>query len=188
MILNNMVNEVWKDIPEYEGLYQVSNLGRIKSVERKVDKYHHVKERILKPSLSKGYYKLNLSKDFKNKTIYVHKLVAKTFIDNIKNYPCVNHKNENKLDNSVDNLEWCTHLYNVHYGTAIKRMSEKQKNSKLSSKPVKSYNKDGEVVECYPSIMEAHRKTNIKPANIIQCCKGQRKTAGGYVWRYDYEI
>lgn len=181
-------NEMWKDVPEYEGLYQASNIGRIKSLERYTEDGHHVLERILKPSLAKGYLKVQLSKNGRNKTIYVHKIIATTFLDNVNNLPEVNHKDENKLNNCVVNLEWCTHKYNIHYGTAIRRMSEKQINNGKNSKKVAKYDKENKILCIYPSIMEAYRKTGILSPLIVQCCKRKRKTAGGYIWRYADEI
>ena len=178
------MEEIWKDIPEYEGLYQASNLGRIKSIERFTSDGHHIMSKILKPSLAKGYLKVSLCKDNVAKTIYVHRLVAKTFLTNKDNLPCINHKDENKLNNRVDNLEWCTHFYNTHYGTSIKKNREKQLNYKKTSKPVIKLNKDNEIINKYLSINEAMRMTKINAINICQCCKGKRKTAGGYIWRY----
>ena len=159
-------NEIWKDIPNYEGLYQVSNLGKIKSLERFTDDGHHVKEKILKQSFAKGYLKVNLCKNGLKKTICVHKLVAQAFLMN------------------PNNLEWCTHKYNIYYGTAIERISKKQINNKKNSKPIAKYDKENKILCIYPSIMEAYRKTGILSPLIVQCCKRKRKTAGGYIWRY----
>ena len=122
------MREVWKDIKNYEKLYQVSNLGRVKSLSR----FHYTgrgknngyvtKEKILKQDISNDYYyQVSLCKNGKKKKVYVHRLVAGTFLKNINNYPCVNHKDENKLNNCVDNLEFCTHYYNNNYGTKKKR-------------------------------------------------------------------
>lgn len=164
--------------------YQVSNFGKIKSLERFTDDGHHIKERILKQSFAKEYLKVNLCKNGLKKTIYVHKLVAEAFLSNPNNLPEINHKDEDKTNNRVDNLEWCTHKYNIHYGTAIKRMSIKQINNKKNSKPVAKYDKENNYLCKYPSIMEAYRKTGISPISIIQCCKGLRKTAGKHKWEY----
>ena len=127
-------NEIWKDIEGYEGLYQVSNLGRVKSLER-IDRHNHlVKERILKPKIEpNGYFRVDLCKEGKVKTLSVHRLVAQTFIPNPEGLPQINHKNENKAlnvvflrdDGSVDecrsNLEWCDRKYNCNYGTRNER-------------------------------------------------------------------
>lgn len=127
--------EIWKDIKGYEGLYQISNLGNIKSLERtvykKVDVLHKkgksfrykVKEKIIKPSYDrKGYQMVRLSKDGKAHTLKVHRLVAQAFIPNKNNYEQINHINEVKTDNYVENLEWCTAKYNDNYGTRNQRI------------------------------------------------------------------
>lgn len=121
--------EFWKDIEGYEGLYQVSNLGRVRSLDRVVEgksssvRLHRGK--ILSPGVnSTGYYMVVLHKDGGGRAYTVHRLVSNTFIPNPYNYPYVNHKDENKLNNSVDNLEWCTVKYNTNYGTANLRRGE----------------------------------------------------------------
>lgn len=110
----NIIEE-WKDVPNYEGLYQVSNLGRIKSLR---DKNGKAREKILKLKLSKfGYYQICLCKNGKQKWYFVHRLVALAFIPNPNNLPQINHIDENKTNNYVENLEWCTSKYNSNYGT-----------------------------------------------------------------------
>ena len=122
------MKEIWKDIKGYEGLYQVSSLGRIKSLERVDSNNHRVHERILKLRHNEhGYYECALCKEGKQKKLKVHRLVADAFIPNVNNYPVVNHKDEVRDNNIVDNLEWCTHKYNINYGTAQKRKSDKLK-------------------------------------------------------------
>ena len=124
--------EIWKDIEGYEGLYQVSNLGRVKSLDRVVEgkssstRLHRGK--ILSPGIgSTGYYMVVLYKDGGGCSYTVHRLVSNTFIPNPHNHPYINHKDENKLNNNVDNLEWCTHQYNMNYGTANLRRGESRK-------------------------------------------------------------
>ena len=115
------MEEIWKDIPEYEGLYQVSNLGNIKSLEKSKG-WCKIKEKTLKLRIDKdGYYRVILSKNSKPKMFLVHRLVAQAFIPNPNNLPEINHKNEIKTDNRVENLEWCTQLYNLHYGNRAKK-------------------------------------------------------------------
>ena len=163
--------EVWKDIPEYEGLYQVSNMGRVKSIG-------YGEERILKPGkLKKGYLQVILFKDGKQKHFQVHRLVALAFIQNPLNLPQVNHKNEDKTDNRVSNLEFCTNLYNVNYGTRNERII------KSKSKPVAQYTLDGIFVGMYHSITEAARQ-GFKQPNISQCCNGKLKTYKNYIWKW----
>jgi hypothetical protein len=134
-----MENEIWKDIPNYEGLYQASNLGRIKSLDRVLkgkgknqfgSTFDMIKKgRILKQQITKkGYLKAYLIKDGKSKTFASHRIIALTFIPNPDNYKFINHKDENKVNNRVDNLEWCTQSYNINYGTRNKKVSEKLKN------------------------------------------------------------
>ena len=178
--------EIWKDIKGYEGLYQVSNMGRIKSL-----KYN--KEKILdyKPD-NNGYIRVNLCKNGEKESFYVHRLVAENFLPNPNNLSEVNHKIddfEHRSDNRVENLEWCTHDYNVNYGNRNKRISKKMKGSKNHmAKKVKCITTN----EIFNTMKEAGEKYNIKnTCNITQCCKGKRKSAGKHpitgkklVWEY----
>lgn len=128
-----MEEEIWKDIKNYEGYYQVSNLGRIRSIDRYIKQYNGYnystriyKGKILKKEIgTRGYYKVVLQKRRKAKTYNVHRLVAETFIPNPKNLPQVNHKDENKLNNIVDNLEWCTSKYNINFGERNAKVANK---------------------------------------------------------------
>lgn len=178
------MEEIFKDIKDYEGLYQVSNLGRVKSIEHYVNSnlgQRLVKERLLsKAKDKKGYYRVTLWKDNKDKHYLVHRLVAETFIPNPENLPTVNHKDENPSNNCVDNLEWCTNHYNLHYGNCITKIST------TLGKPVLQYTLDMELVAEYPSAAEAFRQTGITQGNINKCCNGKYgfKTAGGYIWKF----
>lgn len=121
--------EEWREIEGYEGLYQVSNIGKVKSLSRiAIDRRgipHYVNERILKQTFDKdGYCLVGLHKDGKIKSGKVHRLVASAFVDNPHNLPEVNHKDENKSNNNVDNLEWCTSKYNINYGTCLDRIAK----------------------------------------------------------------
>lgn len=172
--------EIWKDIIGYEGLYQVSNLGGIKSLDRKYSKGEY----IMNPTINHyGYKVVNLSKNKHKKFFSVHRLVSIHFIDNANNYDFVNHKDENKTNNVVTNLEWCTSKYNTNYGTCIQRRSAKQKN-KHGAKRVSQYTMSLELIKEYPSIMEATRFTSISPRDICACCRGYKKSAYGYKWKY----
>lgn len=178
------MSEVWKDIDEYKGLYQVSNWGRIKSVERILKDGRSWKEKILKTSKNnRGYLTVGLWKNGKCKSYLVHRLVAEAFLNNPDNLPIINHKDQNPSNNNVDNLEWCNQKYNVNYGTAIQRKAEKQINGKLS-KTVYQYTLDGELIAEYPSTNEVERQLGYKQPSISYCCNGQRKTAYGYKWTY----
>jgi hypothetical protein len=124
------MKEIWKEIKDYEGLYQISNLGRVKSLEKKVG-FRKRKEKILKQHFDKdGYVKVYLCKNSKVKFLSVHRLIAQAFIPNPDELPQINHKDENKANNKIENLEWCTCKYNINYGTRTKRQKETIKNER----------------------------------------------------------
>ena len=149
--------EIFKDIKGYEGLYQVSNLGNVKSLN-----YNHTgKERILKPGLVKEYLKVSLCKNNKIRMFSVHRLVAEIFLPNPDNLPCVNHKDENKQNNCVDNLEWCTYKYNANYGNRNKKISIKKRNNIKESIPIRCFDLETKMLTIYPSIREAARQMKI---------------------------
>ena len=175
--------EEWKDVVGYENLYKVSNFGNVMSFKRK-------KPHLLKPGKhNNGYMFVILSNHNKYiKSITIHRLVAQAFIPNPYNLPQVNHIDENKLNNRVSNLEWCDQLYNINYGTAqerrAKKISKLLTNRKDLSKPIFQFDKNGNFISEYPSMIEAARKTGINRQNICKVCKGKYKSAGGYVWKY----
>ncbi len=173
------LNEIWKPIKGYEGLYEVSNLGRVKSLVNNKGQY---REKILTPIIGKGYYRVRLFKNKQNKLYSVHRLVAEAFLDNPNNLPCINHKDENKLNNIVTNLEYCTYSYNSNYGTSIQRRIEKQ------SKKVYQYTLDGEFVREWKSTMECGRNGYSQQA-ISSCCRKElyRHTHKGFRWSYKKE-
>ena len=175
------MEEEWRDIKGFEGKYMVSNLGRVKSLN-----YNNTgKEGIMKGADNgRGYLFVVLYKDGKDKKCRINRLVAQAFLPNPDNLPEVNHKDENKLNNCVDNLEWCDRSYNVNYGTRNKRSSEKRRNDPNRSKTVVGINNaDGSMV-IFPSSCEAERQTGIFQTSIIRCCQGKVNSAGGYFWFY----
>ena len=162
--------EIWKDIEGFEGLYKVSNLGRIKSLNYRCTK----KEKLLKHGSDKdGYLNVKLCKEGKVKSRSVHRLVAQAFIPNPDNKPEVNHKDEDKTNNKVENLEWVTSKENINYGTRTERCS----------KPIYGINiKTNERIE-FPSTREAQRN-GFDQSHIVDCLKGRRKSHKGYKWFY----
>ena len=177
------MKEIWKDIKGYEGYYQVSNLGNVRSVERIVDYSDGIK-RLRKGSILKaeknrnGYLRITLSKSSKVKKMMIHRLVAQAFIPNPSNLPEINHKDEVKTNNRVGNLEWCSHLYNSRYGTRLKKLSKTVIQLDLETK---------QIIAEYHSAREAGRYINGSQGNISSCCRGKLKTAYGYKWEYKKE-
>lgn len=173
-----MEKEIWKDVKGFEGLYQVSNLGRIKSLQFYVRGMYIKREKILKPcDNGNGYKIIYLMKNKKRNVRYIHRLVAIAFIKNPKNYKCINHKDENKKNNCVENLEWCTHKYNNNYG------NHKSKISKSRMKRVIQYDKNMNLIKIWDGVRLAMKE--MKSYHICSCCKGKIKYSGGYIWRYE---
>ena len=188
--------EIWKDIEGFEGLYQVSNIGNVKSLN-----YRRTgKEGILKAKKdSNGYLQVKLYKDGKAKFYLVHRLVGQEFLENPEGYTEINHKDEDKTNNCVQNLEWCNHSYNNSYNNkakkAGKKVAEKLRGRKQSeehikkraeklSKPVIAIHKINGLILEFSSIMEAERETGIANQSICACCKGKRNSCGGFYWMY----
>lgn len=164
-------DETFVSIEGYEGLYEISNKGRVKSCKRK-DFY-------LKPNDdSHGYLFVNLSKGGKVTHAKIHRLVALHFIDNPNNYRDVNHIDEDKYNNSHSNLEWVTHKDNINHGTRNLRANNTR------SKEVLQLTKDDKIIASYKNGYEAQAVTEIKESSISACCRGKRKTAGGFKWRF----
>ena len=155
------MKEIWKTIENYDD-YQVSSLGRIKS-------FKNDKEHILKPADNgNGYLFVILCKDGKLKNIKIHRLVANAFIPNPYKLPVINHKDKNRQNNNVNNLEFCTQQYNVDYSLA---------------KKIGQYSKDGKLIKIWTSQHEAERY-GFMQGHISDCCKGKRKTHKGFIWKY----
>lgn len=182
------MEEIWKDIEGYEGLYQVSNLGMVRSLGRDLmrkSRYgtmapYHIAGRVLKPLHSQGdYCYVHLfDKDGTSTNHKVHRLVAKAFVPNPDNLNEVNHVDEDKDNNRADNLEWCKHVDNCNHGTRNERSAVKR------SIQVEQMTLDGHHVAFYQSACEASRQTGIARKGINDCCRRHIKTAGGYLWRY----
>ena len=197
------MEEIWKDIKGYEGLYQVSTLGRVRSVSHEViDSIgrHSIKEGkalSLRKSTQTGYPTINLTKNGKYTSFNVHRLVAEAFIPNPNNLPCVNHKDESRDNNVVDNLEWCTYGYNNMYGTAPERRNKSLREyfdehtiagHDLPTRHVVQYSLSGDIVREFNSINAAERELGLKPSSgISACCHGKLKIAYGFVWRFEGE-
>lgn len=183
------MREEWRDIKGFEGLYQISNMGNVKSLERTVwnsrGYYVTVPERIRKARKNRyGYLYVALWKEGKRKQYMIHRLVASAFLNNADNLPEINHKDEDKTNNTVDNLEWCDRSYNCNYGTRNKKISEKMTNSSKLGKSVIGINKVSGLIVEFPYVREASRQTGINSGNICACCNGKKKSAGGYIWFY----
>ena len=169
------MREEWRPLIGYEGLYEVSNRGNMKSLN-----YRRTgKEGILKAVKDKdGYLRVQLWKDGKRKMYAVHRLVAQAFLPNPNNLPIINHKDENKQNNKVENLEWCSISYNNTYNDRDKKVAEKL------SKPVIAIDKITGLILEFPSTQEAARHLRISQSHIWECCKGKRKSCGGFYWMY----
>ena len=191
-----MKNEVWKPVVGYEGLYEVSNTGKVRSLDRlckhssgKTLKVVHgcILKNIV---LSSKYHMVNLSKDGIMQPSLVHILMMKAFVPNPDNLPQINHKDENPSNNfiwvnedgSIDleksNLEWCSAKYNTNYGTCIKRRTDKRR------RKVNQYTADGVFIRQFDGVPSASKHIGVCAGNIYSCCEGKIHHAYGYTWRY----
>ena len=180
--------EIWKDIEGYEGLYQVSNLGRVKSLDRTITRSDGVKIKIKGKIRTfskshKGYLYLSLTDvNKKRKTFKVHRLVAMAFVQNPDNKPQVNHIDGNKLNNKAENLEWVTNsenqLHALENGLVVRNINSHR------SKRVRQYTRDGKFIKEYPSVAQVERELGFKSRHVATACRGEEKTAYGYVWKY----
>lgn len=179
--------EIWKDIEGYVGYCQISNKGRVRGLDRYVyndgarndSKLIFIKGKILKPhDAGREYLTVCLMKDGIGKVHYVHRLVMDAFSENPDNLPCVNHKDEDPYNNKLSNLEWCTYKYNTNYGTCIQRRKSKV------SKSVDRFDMDMNYVDSFDSTSDAERELNIDKSSIAKCARGERKSAGGFIWMY----
>lgn len=176
------MEEIWKEIPGFNGHYRVSNSGKVMSTYCSADD----KTRLLKPAIcGSSYLKVSLYKGYKQaRSCMIHRLVAEAFVPNPNNYPCVNHKNEDKEDNRAENLEWCTYSYNNTYNNKQKRIKEtkRKRNCKYAGIPVLQLSLDGKIIRRFESAYEAQRI--IGKRHILESCYNPKryKTIGGYRW------
>ena len=169
------MTEIWKDVEEYEGLYEVSNLGRIRNAKTLSIKSQNDNGR--------GYLQVNLWKNNKGQMKYIHRLVAAAFISNPDNLPQVNHKDEDKTNNRVDNLEWFDNSYNNNYGTKCKRQSESYLNNGKNCHKVAKCDMDGNVIEIYRSMREAERKNNMGNGVLSAYFRLDQSQCNGFTWQ-----
>lgn len=175
--------EEWRDIVGYKGIYQVSNLGNIKSIERTRINGRRYKEKFLFTHLINGYAVVSLFKNGKQKNYKVHRLVAQAFIPNPFNKPCVDHIDTNKMNNKSDNLKWVT--YQENSDNPISSRRQKNAVSMTGRKAVVQYDRNKVLLNTFPSEALAEKITGVKASSICNCCKGRIKTAGGYIWKYN---
>ena len=180
--------EEWRECKGFEGFYEVSNEGRVRSIavwnaqHKKVCKR---KEPVLKSieTTKDGYKRVLLSYYGEHHHCAVHSLVAQAFIPNPNNFPCINHKDETPSNNVVSNLEWCTYKYNSNYGTLPKRISERMAENHPTAMKVYQFDMNGNFIRAFKSQREAARSLGIRGENISRNLKGKYKHAGGYIWK-----
>lgn len=189
------MEEIWKTIDGYEGYYQVSNMGRVKTLERWAEMVmkgtlckRFVPERILNPSKdSFGYLVVGLCFNAKMKTNKVHRLVGAAFIPNPENKPQINHINAIKDDNRVENLEWATSKEDALHRVALKLQVNKKGADNPRSIPISQFTLDGTWVRDWAAAIEVQRETGFRQSSISACVKGNYKTAFGFIWKKQHE-
>ena len=172
--------EIWKDIKNYEVIYQISSMGRVKSLPKK-RRYGagYQEEMFLKGKNNQGYLQVNLYNVNGMKSYQVHRLVAQTFIENLENKKEVNHKNGVKTDNRVENLEWVTPKENIKHAWDTGLMKSKQTKTKIAQ-----YTLDGKFLKVWNGVKSIEKNLGFDYTGIIHCCKLRYKSSHGYVWRY----
>lgn len=186
---------VRKPVVGHEGYYEVDQLGRVFSLDRVVTVVdgNRTYEKLLSGKRmkqymhDKGYKTVSLTRDGKTKLMFVHRIVAEAFLPNPDNLPMVNHKDEDKTNNFLENLEWCTAKYNSNYGTGIKRHAKKLRGRESEKrKAVIQRGLDGSFMDWHESVAKAAEKMNGSTSAISAACLGKRKTAYGYRWEHDF--
>lgn len=186
-----MEKEIFVSIEGYEGLYEVSNYGQIKSLSKKVGqgKGYYTKERILKVAVDRcGYHYVNLSNKDLQKKHKVHRLVAKAFVENPERKPQVNHIDGNKINNYFENLDWCTQEENMQHAYKIGLQKPIKGEKNVLSKSIIQYDLQGNYIQKFGSIREATRKFGGHTGDFCDCLKGRKKTYKNYIWKYEQEI
>ena len=198
--LADLEGEVWRDVVEYEGLYSVSNYGRVKSLGRnmphptRTGRMHKRRQRIMKLQSHHGGYQFVClcksadNKGWKSQVKAVHRLVALSFLDNPNGLPQINHKDENPRNNTLENLEWCDAKYNNNYGTHAKRLSATLREKNYDGVMVHQYSLSGEYIATYKSAKEAARVTGVDDSRILSAAKGVTKKGGNYQWSYEQRL
>ena len=187
------MTEIWRDIKDYEGLYQISNLGRVRSLDRYAKHSRGgnmlIKGKILKPTInSNDYYVVNLSKNGVEIINYIHRLVAEAFVLNPENKPEVDHINTNRTDNRIENLRWATDEEQAN-NSLTKEHNSNAKKGKYGkehprSKPVLQFDLNGNFIKEWECATQVEKELGISHCHICQCCQNKRKSAGGYIWKY----
>lgn len=186
-----MKEEIWKDIQGYESLYQVSNLGNVRSLRYcNKNEIKVLRQYELDNKAKKRYLAISLSKNNVNTKKLVHRLVAETFIPNPNNYPQVNHIDGNKKNNKVTNLEWCTQKHNIQEAWRLGLITRDGIHGFVNNLPdnrrkIKQYDKDGKLVKVWSSMSDVQKELGYSVSSICQCCKGKIKSAFGYIWIYE---
>lgn len=172
LYIGGIVMEKWKVMKEHNN-YEISNYGKVRNKKT---------GRIRKTTINnKGYEQIIVYINKKPKTYYIHRLVASNFIENPNNYKEVNHLDENKLNNNVNNLEWCNGEYNLHYGTRVNRIL---KTKEPTFKQIIQKDRHGNIIKIWKNIIEIQKNTKFNKQCIHYCCSGRLKTSGGYIWEY----
>lgn len=172
----DMSKEIWRPIKDFEDIYEVSNMGRVRRIGGNIKKPQDNRN---------GYPMVMLYRHCKHKKIFIHRAVAEAFVPNPRGVNIVNHKDETRNNNRADNLEWVTHMENIHYGTAQERKLAKDRARRgKPNTPLYKKVRCVETGEVFESGTEVCKKFNVHDSNLSKCLKGKRHTTGGYHWEY----